>query len=118
MPLKTSNASVPSKAAGLCSSSRGGASAADLSKLKTFGAIGKEVRPLVGDRGAGLFRHEGKGCLTHMWFGVGWNDCEQTRIRVYVDGEATPSIEMELDLGCGIGFSDEWYLRRVVWLGE
>ena len=60
---------------------------ADTSKLKTFGTIGKEVRPLKGDTEAELFRHAGKGCLTHMWFGGGWKDCERTRLRIYVDGE-------------------------------
>ena len=57
------------------------AQAPDISKLKTFGTMGKEVRPLKGDSEAELFRHDGKGCLTHMWFGGGWKDCEKTRIR-------------------------------------
>ena len=50
----------------------------DLSTLKTFGTIGKEVKPLSADKEAELFRHEGKGCLTHMWFGGGWKGCEKT----------------------------------------
>ena len=84
------------------------AQAPDFSTLKTFGTMGKEVRPLKGDSEAELFRHDGKGCLTHMWFGGGWKDCDRTRIRVYVDGETKPSIDMELYLGHGIGFGDDF----------
>jgi hypothetical protein len=36
-----------------------------------------------------------------MWFGGNWPGYEPTRIRVYVDGEENPSIEMELGLGHG-----------------
>ena len=52
-------------------------------------------------------RHTGKGCLTHMWFGGDWPGYHHTRIRIYVDGEKTPSIDMELGLGHGCGFGDE-----------
>lgn len=81
--------------------------AADLAEYKTFGTVGKEVTPLSLDHEAELFHHEGQGCLTHMWFGGGWNNCQQTRIRIYVDGETNASIDMELFLGHGIGFGDE-----------
>lgn len=106
----------------LLSMSAGTASAQeiDVAQLKTFGTIGKEVRPLQGDTEAELFRHEGKGCLTHMWFGGGWKDCDRTRIRVYVDGEAQASIDMELYLGHGIGFGDEsspWGTARIGKIG-
>lgn len=84
--------------------------------LKTFGTMGKEVTPLRRDRETELFRHEGKGCLTHMWFGGGWKDCDKTRLRIYVDGETNASIDMELFLGHGIGFGDEtapWGIARI-----
>jgi hypothetical protein len=106
--------------ASLCITSAATAAEAPLATLKTFGTMGKEVRPLKGDTEADLFRHRGKGCLTHMWFGGGWKDCEKTRIRVYVDGEARPSIDMELYLGHGIGFSDEfapWGTARIGKIG-
>lgn len=93
---------------------------ADTSKLKTFGTIGKEVRPLTGDTEAELFRHAGKGCLTHMWFGGGWKDCQRTRLRIYIDGETKPSIDMELYLGHGIGFGDDfspWGTARIGKIG-
>jgi hypothetical protein len=84
--------------------------------LKTFGTKGKEVTSLSRDKEAGLFYHEGKGCLTHMWFGGGWKGCDKTRIRIYVDGETNASIDMELYLGHGIGFGDEsapWGVARI-----
>lgn len=84
--------------------------------FKTFGTVGKEVTPLRQDTEAELFRHEGKGSLTHMWFGGGWKGCDKTRIRIYVDGEKNASIDMELFLGHGIGFGDEsapWGVARI-----
>jgi hypothetical protein len=90
----------------LCARAGSGADV-DLARLKTFSSIGKELPVLNGYREAELLRHEGKGCLTHMWFGGDWPGYEQTRVRVYVDGEPSPSIEMELGLGHGAGFSDD-----------
>ena len=75
--------------------------------LKTFCTSGKQLNPLSADKEADLFSHEGKGCLTHMWFGGQFKDAAYTHIRVYVDGEATASIDMELFMGTGIGFGDE-----------
>jgi len=88
--------------------------------LKTFGTAGKEQTPLSADKEAELFHHEGKGCLTHMWFGGGWKGCEDTRIRIYVDGETNASIDMALYLGHGIGFGDEfapWGVARIGKIG-
>jgi hypothetical protein len=74
--------------------------------LKTFSRIGKGSAALDGYGEAELLRHEGRGCLTHMWFGGDWPGYEKTRVRVYVDGEKTASIDMELGLGHGVGFGD------------
>lgn len=79
----------------------------DISSLKTFGTMGKELQILRKDQETELFEHEGKGCLTHMWFGGDLNGHEDMLIRVYVDGEEQASIEMELFLGHGIGFKDK-----------
>ncbi len=76
----------------------------DVSALETFCAIGKEVYDLNGYAEAEMLHAEGAGCLTHMWFGGDWPGYEKTRIRVYVDGEETPSIDMEMGLGHGYGF--------------
>jgi hypothetical protein len=77
-----------------------------VSKLRLFSSIGKEKGVLNGYQEAELIHHEGKGCLTHMWFGGDWPGYLETRIRVYVDGETRPSIEMELGMGHGVGFED------------
>jgi hypothetical protein len=78
----------------------------DLAKLKTFCSVGKQLPVLNGYKEAELLRHDGKGCLTHMWFGGNWPGYNHTLIRVYVDGEQQPSIEMQMGLGHGVGFDD------------
>ena len=80
----------------------------DLSSLKTFGTMGKELQILKKEQETELFSYEGKGCLTHMWFGGDLNEHEDMSIRVYVDGEEQASIDMELFLGHGIGFKDRY----------
>ncbi len=92
-------------------------------QLKSFGTIGKAVYPFTDGAAteATLLSHKGKGCLTHMWFGGNWEDYERTRIRVYVDGEKSPSIDMELFLGHGIGYKDAfgpWGTRRIGKTGQ
>jgi len=94
------------------------ASAADIdaASLKSFGASGKEQHVLENGQEAQLLQHAGRGCLTHMWFGGDWPGYGRTRIRCYVDGERTPSIDMELFLGHGIGFDDPaapWGTARI-----
>ncbi len=77
-----------------------------LGKLKTFSSIGKELPVLNGYQEAELLHQDGTGSLTHMWFGGDWPGYDKTVLRVYVDGESKPSIEMELGLGHGVGFGD------------
>ncbi len=77
----------------------------DARNLETFGTAGKQERLYPG-REKLLFERQGAGCLTHMWFGGSWPGYGRTRIRVYVDGETKPSIDMELFLGHGIGWDD------------
>jgi hypothetical protein len=84
----------------------GAGSEVDLAKLRTFCSIGKERPDLNGYKEAELLRQEGKGCLTHMWFGGDWPGYDKTVLRVYADGEQRPSIEMELGLGHGVGFGE------------
>jgi len=83
---------------------------------KSFGTMGKAVYPLEGSREAELFVREGSGSLTHMWFGADSPGHDRLWIRVYVDGEDMPSIDMELFMGHGIGFADDtapWGTRRI-----
>ena len=74
--------------------------------LQTFSVAGKGEYVLNGSNEADLCNHKGSGCLTHLWFGGAWQGYEKTRIRIYVDGETTPSIDMEIGLGHGVGFGD------------
>ena len=78
----------------------------DVSALKTFSQTGKGSDVLDGGGESELIRHNGRGCLTHAWFGGNWPGYEKTRIRIYVDGESHPSIDMELGLGHGYGFGE------------
>ena len=95
-----------SDSAGRCASGLGSQPAGDGGSLKTFSVAGKEATVLNGYKEAELFAHGGRGCLTHMWFGGDWPGYEKTRIRIYVDGDKTPSIDMQLGLGHGVGFGD------------
>lgn len=88
----------------------------DINSLKTFGTMGKELTVLTKNKESELFNFDGKGCITHMWFGGGFDVVGFTNIQVYVDGEETPSIEMEMYLGHGIGFKDQhapWGTERM-----
>lgn len=80
--------------------------------------MGKGERVLQGDSEALLFEHEGRGCLTHFWFGGNFDGVEDTRIRFYVDDEITPSIDMKLFLGHGIGFHDQHAPWTTKYLGK
>jgi hypothetical protein len=71
-----------------------------LAALRTFSFTGKQRYILAPGKEVELFHHLGRGCLTYMWFAMD----ERTRIRIYVDGESRPSIDMELDLGHGYAF--------------
>lgn len=89
--------------------------------LRLIGGIGKAETILKGDREAVLFEHQGKGCLTHFWFGGNFKGVEDTRIRYYVDGETTASIDMDLYMGHGIGFNDNqapWATKFVGKIGK
>ncbi len=94
------------------------AQAGDMSSYKTFGTVGKQLKLLTSKDETELFSYSGKGCLTHMWFGGNFKNWPQTRIRVYVDGEKTASIDMEMFLGVGIGFDDDFAPWGCVKLGK
>lgn len=88
----------------------------DAGAFETFGTMGKERQVLQRGREVELFRRDGAGVLTHMWFGGGFKTLGRTRLRLYVDGERVPSIDMALYLGHGIGFDDPgapWGTARI-----
>ena len=72
----------------------------------TFTQVGKEERPFAENPEAVLAEKEGSGYLDHMWFGGDFPNYTHLRLRIYVDGETQPSIDMELGLGAGVGFAD------------
>jgi hypothetical protein len=71
--------------------------------LVDFASVGKQVAVLLYTNGVGteytILTQSGAGCLTHMYFS-GLSSTAM-RIRVYVDGETAPSIDMASDLGTG-----------------
>ncbi len=88
----------------------------EVAALRTFNAMGKEVPLLEPGKEAEIFSRTGKGCLTHMWFAID----ERVRIRVYVDGEASPSIDMALTLGHGYdlhGVREVWGIEEMGHVG-
>ena len=90
-------------------------------ELLPIGGMGKAEQVLKGGKEAVLFEHDGKGCLTHFWFGGNFEGVEDTRIRYYVDGEKMPSIDMDLYMGHGIGFNDNqapWATKHVGKIGK
>lgn len=76
------------------------------SSLKTFTQVGKEERPFASRPEGVLADYAGSGYLDHMWFGGDFANYAKLKIRVYVDREVNPSIEMELGMGVGVGFAD------------
>ena len=79
---------------------------AEPGNLSPIGTMGKGRNALKGGQEAVLYEHQGKGCLSHLWFGGNFKGVEDTRIRYYVDGEKVASIDMNLYMGHGIGFKD------------
>ena len=76
--------------------------------LRTFGSAGKAVTLAAGENE--LYNHTCGSAvciLGHMWFGGAWAKYDLQRLRVYVDGEAVPSIDGQLYLLHGIGFGDD-----------
>ena len=86
--------------------------------MKTFGSTGKELTVLKKEKEVALLEHTGKGALTHMWFGGDFEGYGETLLKVYVDGEVTASIDMELFLGHGIGFNDNYAPWTVSKMGK
>jgi hypothetical protein len=74
----------------------------------TFTQVGKQKKPFLEQPEAVLAERSGTGYLDHMWFGGSFPHFSKLRVRIYVDGETAPSIDMELGLGVGVGFEDSF----------
>lgn len=79
---------------------------AEVDGLNTIGIMGKGRQPFADKKEAVLYEYTGKGCLSHFWFGGNFKGVEDTRIRYYIDGGESASIDMDLYMGHGIGFND------------
>lgn len=76
------------------------------SGLATFTCTGKEEQPFLVTQEGELANYEGRGYIDHMWFGGSFPNYTDLRIRIYVDREQTPSIDMKLGMAAGVGFAD------------
>lgn len=95
----------------LASAARGGSSFVQTDgkvdeRVQSFTHVGKEEQPFVEHVEAQLAYQEGTGYLDHMWFGGSFANFTQLRLRVYVDNEGEPAIDMQLGMGAGVGFAD------------
>lgn len=74
--------------------------------VSTFTQVGKEEQPFIANPEATLADQDGSGFLDHMWFGGGFSNFTNLRIRIYVDHEVKSSTDMLLGMGVGVGFGD------------
>jgi hypothetical protein len=72
----------------------------------TFTCTGKEEQPFLAAPEGELANRHGRGYIDHMWFGGSFANYTDLRIRVYVDREPVPSIDMKLGMAAGVGFGD------------
>jgi hypothetical protein len=77
-----------------------------LAQAFTFTQVGKQEKPFLKHAEAVLAERSGSGYVNHMWFGGSFPHSQRLRLRIYIDGETTPSIDMEIGLGVGVGFED------------
>ena len=84
------------------------------SNMKTFSyAIKDGVLP--GNTEKTLYQYKtGSGVITEQWFtGPAMNS--DTRVRIYIDGESTASLDFQLYLAHGIGYNDTIENKYVPW---
>jgi len=86
--------------------------------VKTFGTAIKNGH--VSTTEQTVFSHASPfgGAITEMWMTGGWSGFEATRVRIYIDGESTASIDYELYLGHGIGWGDDSAWQSNEWVGK
>ena len=108
----------PAAAAPLQAQSAGGRTRTPIHGASTFSQVGKELRPFAEHKEATLAEQEGSGFLDHLWFGGDFTDYTKIRLRFYIDGETTPSIDTEMGLAAGIGFVDPAAPWGTQWIGK
>jgi hypothetical protein len=76
------------------------------SDVKTFSSVLKGALAINGSREIPCFDLNATGFVTHLWFTIG--NGYTARLKIYVDNEATPSIDVDVAQGlASIGWGDE-----------
>ena len=85
----------------------------DAEHMTTFGNAGKAITLQPSSQGEQTLWTQtcpagSSLCVVdHQWYGGAWHGYDTTRLRFYVDGEATASIDGQIFLSHGIGFADD-----------
>lgn len=86
--------------------------------LESFSTMGKQSEILQSGNEELLYTKKGKGLIHHMWFGGGFEGLENTVIRIYVDDEKEPSIEMKLSEGFANGYHSSNHYQSASMIGK
>ncbi len=86
--------------------------------LESFSTMGKQSEILHSGNEEVLYVKKGKGLLHHMWFGGGFKGIENTVIRIYVDGENKPSIEMKMSEGFANAYHSDNHFQSSSIIGK
>lgn len=86
--------------------------------LESFSTMGKQSEILFSGNEEVLYVKEGKGQLHHMWFGGGFKGIENTVIRIYVDNEQIPSIEMKMSEGFANAYHSDNHFQSSSIIGK
>lgn len=86
--------------------------------LESFSTMGKQSEKLQSGKEEVLYIKEGKGLLHHMWFGGSFDGIENTLIRIYIDGEKEPSIEMKLSEGFANAYHSKNHYQSASIIGK
>lgn len=86
--------------------------------LESFSTMGKQSEILESGEEELLYEKKGKGLLHHMWFGGGFEGIENTVIRIYIDGEKEPSIEMKMSEGFANAYHADNHFQSASIIGK
>lgn len=86
--------------------------------LESFSTMGKQSEILSSGNEEVLYVKEGKGLLHHMWFGGSFKGIENTIIRIYIDDEKKPSIEMKLSEGFANAYFSQNHFQSSAIIGK
>jgi len=87
-------------------------------KVTTFGTAIKNGHVSTAEETVFTHTSATGGVVTEMWMTGGWTGFDRTRVRIYIDGETTASIDYDLYLGHGIGWGDDSAWQGNEWIGK